>query len=68
LLKCEPEKDYEAKAELISNNHGAMADRIINPHPPPIEDPLGPPPLEFPHILSEFLTSPVEFPQIFIEF
>jgi hypothetical protein len=46
------------------------ADRIINPHPPPVEDIhfLVPPPLEFPHILSEFLASPVEFPQIFIEF
>ena len=34
-----------------------LADRIINPHPPPpIEDIhfLVPPPLEFPHILSEF--------------
>jgi hypothetical protein len=47
-----------------------MADRIINPHPLPIEDIhfLVPPPLEFPHILSEFLASPVEYPQIFIEF
>ena len=38
--------------------------------PPPIEDIhfLVPPPLEFPHILSEFLASLVEFPQIFIEF
>ena len=38
--------------------------------PPPIEDIyfLAHPPLEFPHILGEFLASPVEFPQIFIEF
>jgi hypothetical protein len=52
-----------------------MADRIINPHPPPTPTPpiedihfLVLPPLEFPHILSEVLASPVEFPQIFIEF
>jgi hypothetical protein len=51
-------------------SRSGMADRIINPHPLPIEDIhfLVPPPLEFPHILSEFLASPVEYPQIFIEF
>jgi hypothetical protein len=46
-----------------------MGHCIFKPNPP-IEDIhfLVPPPLEFPHILSEFLASPVEFPQIFIEF
>jgi hypothetical protein len=42
------------------------ADRIINPHPHYWGNPLfGHPTLL---ILSEFLASPVEFPQIFIEF
>ena len=48
----------------------AMGHCIFKPTPPPIEDIhfLVPSPLEFPHFLSEFFASPVEFPQIFIEF
>jgi hypothetical protein len=60
----------EHQKAVSTLNKGQLADRIINPHPLPIEDIhfLVPPLLEFPHILSKFLASPVEFPQIFIEF
>jgi hypothetical protein len=55
----------EQYASIVS----VLADRIINQHPPiEVIHFLVPPPLEFPHILSEFWASPVEFPQIFIEF